>query len=393
MPFTIVRQDITRMNVDAIVNAANPQLAMGGGVCGAIFEAAGPAQLQAACDKVAPIETGGAAITPGFALPAQFVIHAAGPVYYQQDAAESERLLRSAYTESLALAAENDCASIAFPLISSGIFGYPKADALRVATCSIGDFLETHEMDVYLAIYDQAAFELSEQLLGEVESYIDQNYVDEHFIERSARLSRFARPLRSKAVADKPETAGAIPSSDANEAEAIAEEATFDGALSADFLSDFGSSTLADIPVICADAAIAESSMLAFDAAPAPTGLDAVIENLDEPFNATLLRLIDAKGKTDVEVYKRANISRKLFSKIRTGKGYTPGKRTIIALAIALELTLEETNDLLERAGYTLSHSQLFDVIVEFFIVRSKYDIFEINEVLFKYDQPLLGAS
>ena len=154
MPFTIVRQDITRMNVDAIVNAANPQLAMGGGVCGAIFKAAGPAQLQAACNKVAPIETGGAAITPGFALPAQFVIHAAGPVYYQQDAAESERLLRSAYTESLALAAENDCASIAFPLISSGIFGYPKADALRVATRAIGDFLKTHDMDVYLAIYE-----------------------------------------------------------------------------------------------------------------------------------------------------------------------------------------------------------------------------------------------
>ena len=168
MPFTIVRQDITRMNVDAIVNAANPQLAMGGGVCGAIFKAAGPAQLQAACNKVAPIETGGAAITPGFALPAQFVIHAAGPVYYQQDAAESERLLRSAYTESLALAAENDCASIAFPLISSGIFGYPKADALRVATRAIGDFLKTHDMDVYLAIYDQTAFELSEQLLGDV---------------------------------------------------------------------------------------------------------------------------------------------------------------------------------------------------------------------------------
>ena len=393
MPFTIVRQDITRMNVDAIVNAANPQLAMGGGVCGAIFEAAGPAQLQAACNKVAPIETGGAAITPGFALPAQFVIHAAGPVYYQQDAAESERLLRSAYAESLALAAENDCASIAFPLISSGIFGYPKADALRVATCAIGDFLETHDMDVYLAIYDQTAFELSEQLLGDVESYIDQNYVDEHSDERRARLSRFARPLRSKAAADKPETAVAIPSSDANEAEAIAEEAIFDGALSADFLSDFESSTLADIPVTCDDACHDESPMLAFDAAPAPTGLDAVIENLDEPFNATLFRLIDAKGKTGVEVYKRANISRKLFSKIRTGKGYTPGKRTIIALAIALELTLEETNDLLERAGYTLSHSQLFDVIVEFFIVRGKYDIFEINEVLFKYDQPLLGAS
>ena len=427
MPFTIVRQDITRMSVDAIVNAANPQLAMGGGVCGAIFEAAGAAQLQTACNKVAPIETGGAAITPGFALPARFVIHAAGPVYYQQDAAESERLLRSAYTESLTLAAENACTSIAFPLISSGIFGYPKADALRVATCAIRDFLETYDMDVYLAIYDQAAFELSEQLLGEVESYIDQNYVDEHFIDRPQRAARLLKPWRrgaqmasaasvaaSASTADEERTAseggiaGAAPvtgegEAGATDADAGAGEAT-DEAATAAFTDADGDATAVtatafagffplDETSICADAAIAESPMLAFDAAPAPTGLDAVIENLDEPFNATLLRLIDAKGKTDVEVYKRANISRKLFSKIRTGKGYTPGKRTIIALAIALELTPEETNDLLERAGYTLSHSQLFDVIVEFFIVHGKYDIFEINEVLFKYDQPLLGAS
>ena len=427
MPFTIVRQDITRMNVDVIVNAANTQLAMGGGVCGAIFEAAGPAQLQAACDKVAPIETGGAAITPGFALPAQFVIHAAGPVYYQQDAEESERLLRSAYTESLALAAKNDCTSIAFPLISSGIFGYPKADALRIATCAIRDFLETHDMDVYLAIYDQAAFELSEQLLGEVESYIDQNYVDEHFIDRPQRAARLLRPWRrgaqmagaarvaaSASMANEERTAseggiaGAAPVTGEREAEATDADAaageTADEAAAAAFADDGGDATAVaatafagssplDEPFTCADAAIAESPMNAFGAAPAPTGLDAVIENLDEPFNATLLRLIDAKGKTDVEVYKRANISRKLFSKIRTGKGYTPSKRTIIALAIALELTPEETNDLLERAGYTLSHSQLFDVIVEFFIVRGKYDIFEINEVLFKYDQPLLGAN
>lgn len=387
MPFTIVRQDITRMNVDAIVNAANPQLAMGGGVCGAIFKAAGPAQLQAACNKVAPIETGGAAITPGFALPAQFVIHAAGPVYYQQDAAESERLLRSAYTESLALAVENDCASIAFPLISSGIFGYPKADALRVATRAIGDFLKTHDMDVYLAIYDQTAFELSEQLLGDVESYIDQNYVNEHFIERPSLAGR-----REAQAAGGARVAASVSTTDEERKTEAADAATREATGEAAAVAFAGFFPL-DETSICADAAIAESPMLAFGAAPAPTGLDVVIENLDEPFNATLLRLIDAKGKTDVEVYKRANISRKLFSKIRTGKGYTPGKRTIIALAIALELTLEETNNLLERAGYTLSHSQLFDVIVEFFIVHGKYDIFEINEVLFKYDQPLLGAS
>ncbi len=334
MSFTIVRQDITRMKVDAIVNAANTDLAMGGGVCGAIFKAAGPSKLQAACDKVAPIKTGGAAITPGFDLPAKYVIHAAGPVYRHWNAEQNEQLLRSAYTESLKLAHKHKCQSIAFPLISSGIYGYPKDEALRVATAAIKDFLDEHDMDVYLAIFDRVAFVVSEELLGAVESYIDENYVDTHTVHRRELLEVEYQAMRE-----------AMP-----------------------------------MPSFTAPMA-------------ASKGLDDLIDELDESFNTTLLRLIDAKGKTDAEVYKRANIDRKLFSKIRTGKGYMPSKRTILALAIALELTLDETDDLLERAGYALSHSQKFDVIVEFFIVSGKYDIFEINEVLFKYDQPLLGAG
>lgn len=332
MPFTIVRQDITKMQVDAIVNAANTNLLMGGGVCGAIFKAAGPVKLQLACAKVSPIKTGEAAITPGFKLPAKYVIHAVGPVYSRQNAAQSEQLLRSAYMESLKLALNNRCDSIAFPLISSGIYGYPKEKALQVAVSAIKDFLAEHDMDVYLVIFDRASFSVSEKLLGAVESYIDENYVDTHFIyrqeERNTDYAHITKP-------------------------------SFDEA-----------------------APMAVSK-----------GLDDLIDDLDEPFNTTLLRLIDVKGKTDSEVYKRANIDRKLFSKIRTGKGYMPSKRTILALAVSLELTLEETDDLLERAGYALSHSQKFDVIVEFFIVNGKYDIFEINEVLFKYDQPLLGAG
>lgn len=338
MPFTIVRQDITKLKVDAIVNAANTDLAMGGGVCGAIFKAAGANELQAACDKVAPIRTGEAAITPGFALRSKYVIHAAGPVYHHWNAEQSEKLLRSAYTESLRIASENGCESIAFPLISSGIYGYPKDEALKVATSAIRDFLSDHDMDVYLAVFDRDAFVVSRELLGDVESYIDEHYVEEHRVRRRDLLD-----VEKKALSD----------------EAV---------------------TKFNQPVPFAESLSA-----------APTsGIDDLVGNLDEPFGTTLLRLIDAKGKNDVEVYKRANIDRKLFSKIRTGKGYTPSKRTIVALAIALELTLDETDDLLERAGYTLSHSQKFDVIVEYFIVSGKYNIFDINEVLFKYDQPLL---
>lgn len=335
MPFTIVRQDITHMQVDAIVNAANPGLVMDGGVCGAIFQAAGPDKLQRACNKLAPIKTGEAAITPGYDLPAKFIIHAAGPIYRQGPAGQNERLLRSAYMASLKLALKKRCKSIAFPLLSSGTYGYPKDAALRVATSAIKDFLADHDMDIFLVVFDRGSFMVSEALLGAVESYIDETYVE-------ARLS-YSQTLQNMEWELSPAPMAPPPSKP--------------------------------------------------QAKKAARRLDALMDQLDEPFNATLLRLIDAKGKTDAEVYKRANIDRKLFSKIRTGKGYMPGKRTILALAIALELSLEETEGLLKKAGYALSHSQKFDVIVEFFIVSEKYDIFEINEVLFQYDQPLLGAG
>lgn len=340
MPFTIVRQDITKMTVDAIVNAANTELQMGGGVCGTIFRAAGARELQAACDKVAPIQTGGAAITPGFGLPAKYVIHAAGPIYSRWQKSKSRELLRSAYIESLKLALENGCESIAFPLISSGIYGYPKDEALEVARSSIEEFLRDHDMEVYLAVFDKSSFQISRALLGKVDSYIDQHYVDAHQVGRRKLLDVEKMALGQAAESN---------------------------------LSNL-------LPPMAAAAPMAAQR------------LDDLMEHLDEPFSDTLLKLIDRKGKTDVEVYKRANMDRKLFSKIRTGKGYTPKKPTILALAIALELSLTETDDLLERAGYALSHASKFDVIVEYFIVNRKYDIFEINEVLFAYDQPLLGA-
>lgn len=332
MPFTICRNDITKMNVDAIVNAANTGLQMGGGVCGAIFRAAGPSELQAACDKLAPIRTGEAVITPGFKLPAKYVIHTAGPVYHGGRYGEEEQL-RNCYLNSLKRAVENNCKSIAFPLISSGIYGYPKDEALEVASSAIQDFLKENDLDIYLAVFDKEAFASSRRLIGEIESYIDEHYVEEHDdIIYRMRLSNIAGDMEYDAILYEADSA--YPAED----------------------------------------------------------LDYLINNMDETFSQTLLRLIDAKGKTDVEVYKRANIDRKLFSKIRTSKSYTPSKRTAVALAVALELDLKETEDLLRRAGYSLSHSSKFDIIVEYFIINKKYDIYRINEVLFQYDQPLLGG-
>ncbi|AJD90469.1 appr-1-p processing protein [Jeotgalibacillus malaysiensis] len=333
MPFTIIRQDITKLEVDAIVNAANASLKMGGGVCGAIFRAAGEVELQEACDKLAPIKTGEAVMTRGFNLPAKYIIHTAGPVYRHSDKENSERQLHSAYINSLKIAVKNKCESVAFPLISSGIYGYPKKEALQVATAAIKRFLADHDISVMLIIYDKSAFDISNELLGSLESYIDENYVERHTLEKRELLDVEAEDLYT---------------------------------LSESHLK------YDNIP----------------DAMRSP--IDNFVDNLDEPFSTAVIRLIDNKGKTDVEVYKRANLDRRLFSKIRTGKGYEPSKRTAIALAIGLELTLNETDDLLKCAGFALSRSQKFDVIIEYFIKNGKYDIFEINEVLFEYDLPTL---
>ena len=341
MSFNIIRNDITKLNTGAIVNAANTNLQMGGGVCGAIFAAAGADRLQNACNALAPIETGEAVITQGFSLPAKHIIHTAGPVYRDGKQGE-EALLRDCYINSLKLAVKHKCGSIAFPLISSGIYGYPKQEALRVATDAIRSFLAENDIDVSLVVFDKEALTASEDLLFDVAHYIDEHYVDEHTTPRRKLL--------------------------AVEKQALAES----------------EDELQQMPMM--------SQMLAPSMA-APAALDDLVGDLDEPFSTTLMRLIDAKGfKKDSEVYNRANIDRRLFSKIRSNENYAPSKPTVLAFAIALELTLEQAEDLLERAGFALSHSRKFDVIVEYFIINRRFDTFEINEVLFSYDQPLLGG-
>lgn len=329
MPFTIIRQDITKMKVDAIVNAANTQLRMGGGVCGAIFRAAGVGEMMAACAMQQGCKTGEAVITPGFNLPAKYVIHAVGPVYRDGTKGEAA-LLRSCYLSALALAKKNKCRSIAFPLISSGIYGYPKAEAFGVAAAAIADFLGENEMDIYLAVFDKKALTVSEMLMGEVERFVDENYVKEKEIY-------YGR----------------------SQCEALEERMM-------DRLS----------PAVAAK--------LKKDA-------DAPVFDLDESFSETLLRLIDRTGKTDAEIYKRANIDRRHFSKIRSNPAYVPSKRTVLAFAVALELSLADTKDLLSRAGFALSRSQMMDVIVEYFIRSGNYDVHTINGVLFQYDQATLG--
>lgn len=316
MPLEIVRNDITKMDVDAIVNATNPQLKRGGGVCGAIFEAAGSYELQKACNDIGECPTGQAVITDGFKLAAKYIIHTAGPVWSGGNNGEAS-LLKESYKNSLELAAKHQCESIAFPLISTGIYGYPKEKALQIAIMTISEFLLTTEMYVYIVVFDRKAFGISQKLFTSIHEYIDENYVDEAELVFQRRVESFE--LQNQSLIE-------------------------------------------------------------------------MVNNLEETFSERLLRLIDEKGRTDVETYKRANIDRRLFSKIRNEAGYTPKKKTVIAFAIALELDLEETNELLSSAGYTLTRSSKFDVIVEYFINAKSYNIHEINEALFSFDQPLLGT-
>lgn len=344
MPFEIIRNDITKMPVDIIVNAANTGLKMGGGVCGAIFAAAGADKLQAECDQIGFCAVGEAVVTDGYRLPAKKIIHTVGPVW-QGGGADEAKLLHRAYTSSLQLALEQDCKTIAFPLISSGIYGYPKDQALKIAVTAISEFLLKHEMRVYLVVFDKRAFAFSEKLFADIKKYIDDHYVDEHpvderNIEFEPDLPKYSR-VRTTAPQEK-----------------LAESQPF-------------------IPA---------------PVAPIKRSLEDLLGQLDDSFSEMLLRLIDQKGMTDVETYKKANIDRKLFSKIRSKKDYNPSKATAIAFAIALELNLDETRDLLERAGYALSHSNEFDLIIEYFINTENYNIYQINEALFAFDQALLGA-
>lgn len=359
MPFEIVRNDIVNMPVDAIVNAANSSLAPGGGVCGAIFARAGYEQLDRACRAIGHCDVGQVVLTDGFRLPARYIIHAVGPIWQGGGRGEAE-LLQSCYGNALRLAEENGCRSIAFPLISSGIYGYPKAEALRIAVSAIRRFLSSHEMQVYLVIFDRSAVLLSEGLQADIQSYIDDHYTERHTFDRS----RNAEDIYQVQQLAEQEVMGAP---------AVSPE---------EFSPLFPTAAPMALPT-------------AGQGSPAPQKkqrtLEELLGHLDESFSRMLLRLIDEKGMTDVAVYKRANIDRKLFSKIRKD-GYNPSKQTAIALAIALELNLDETRDLLGRAGYSLSHSSKFDVIIEYFIEEGVYDIYEINEALFAFEQRLLGA-
>ena len=329
MPFYMIRGDITKLQVDAIVNAANNSLLGGGGVDGAIHRAAGPKLLEE-CRTLGGCETGQAKLTGGYNLPAKYVIHTVGPIWRGGNRGERE-LLVSCYRNSLELASKEGCKTLAFPLISAGVYGYPKDQAVQVAVETIQSFLLTHDVSVTLVLFDRDAATVSKSLFTDISSYIDAQFIKEHADQGPECVRREVAFYRD-AVKGMPMSAGV------------------------------------------------------------PGSQKEALSHIDESFSQMLLRKIDAADLTDAQCYKKANIDRKFFSKIRNDPHYRPSKPTALAFAIALELDLNETQELLRKAGFTLSHSQKLDIIVEYFVLHGNYDIFQINQALFAFDQSLLGG-
>lgn len=346
MPLQIIRQDITKMCVDAIVNTTNEEMVGYSGVDLAVHEGAGPL-LDAECAKIAPLGLGTAKITRGYNLDAKYVIHTSGPVWQGGLVGESI-ILKSCYIESLKLAVANGCHSVAFPLISSGTYGYPKDQVLKFAIQVITEFLFDHELMVYLCVFDRTSYEFSKKLFSEISEVIDDKYVDDYEDEEFAEVRSF-------------------------EAAIFAEEMLCEECVDA-------------APKMMAPCKAETSSV-------AGKSLHEYMKAMDKSFAYKLFDLIDERGMTDVECYKKANVDKKTFSKIKCNpQTYKPSKQTAVAFAIALKLDLDETQDLLASAGLTLSRSFTFDKIIRYFIQKEVYDIFEINEALFEFDQVLLGC-
>ena len=359
MPFEILRNDITKMRVDAIVNTANPHPVIGAGTDSAIHHAAGPKLLEAR-KKIGDIRSGESAVTKAYGLPAKYVLHTVSPVW--QDGAHGElTLLRRAYDAALDRAVERKCRSVAFPLMAAGSYGFPEDQALAVAIRAFTDFLLTHDMQIYLVIFNSETFRLAGSLFDDLRSFIDDNYVSRQTeieyassynrrAERDAQMETAACDMRPTPEADEP---------------------LFSAVMPAPFSA----------PHINGKAKAS---------APAANSLREFLNQTECTFSEYLLDLLREREEKDSAVYHRAQMSRQLFNKIINKRDYQPTKNTAIQLAIGLRLDLPQTQKLLGKAGYALTRSSKADLVVQYFIQRGEYSIVAINTALYDCGLPLL---
>lgn len=398
MAFQIICDDITKVSADAIVNTANPEPTYASGTDSAIYKAAGAGRLLEERKKIGCIETGHVAVTPAFDLDAKYIIHTVGPAWIDGEHGEREAV-RSCYAESLKKAKELKCESIAFPLIATGVYGFPKDEALQIAISVFSEFLTSEDMSILLVVFDKEAFVLSGKLFDGIDAYIDDNYVSEK------KLEEYSSPRRyfAEFAAPKYGSLDEFDMEDALPAENLERKGKAKRRGSLSRRNKLASDSMADSDKMMeysapsdmeksSEYAPPESLSAPMGAVAASRSLDDVISQVSETWQESLFRLIDDKGFDDVEVYKRANVDRRLFAKIKKNREYSPKKVTVIAFALALELNLDETKDFMSRAGYALSPSSLFDVIVQYFIELEEFDTYKINLALFDHGQPCLGA-
>ncbi len=341
MALQIVRSDITIMDVDAIVNPANPLPEYGAGIDAAVYKAAGVKDLLEARSKIGEVVPGQAFVTDGFKLPAKYIIHAVGAPW-QGGALHEEDTLRACYRQVFKLALKGGVESLAIPLLGSGSYGFPKGIALRIALSEIYAFLGGADMSIFLVVFDKKSYLLSAELYGDIDAYISENYVEDtleaEYGDERSHGSRVRYEMAECCMAPM---------------EDLAEPESGDK----------------------------------------PRSLDEVVKNLDKTFMELVYMFADRRGLTDAEVQRRANIDRKAYSKLKCGTTKNPSKSTALALAVALELNIDETKDLLSRAGLALSPCSKGDLIVQYFIERGAYDIYQINVALFEHGEKLLGAG
>lgn len=400
MPFQIVRNDITKMQVDAIVNTANPSPGYGSGVDTAVYEAAGEKELLAKRQEIGAVAPGTSFITDGYRLPAKHIIHTVGTAWHGGGEGE-EAVIRDCYRSIFRLAVENDIESLAIPLLASGSYGFPKGIALRIALSEIESFMSENDMELYLVVFDDKSFSLSSELYGDIDSYISENYVEEKSMEEYEGFHR--APVAPSLKAPKPagrfmrRLSGASVPDFLNRSAKMAEAGYLKDTEPEEDISDVRASedAIFDDEACVEDAGGAPvyAASVPLMGAKADRSLDDVINNLDKTFMELVFSFADEKGMTDVEVQKKANLDRKAFSKLKCGTTKNPSKSTALALAIALELSLDDTKDLLSRAGLALSPCSKQDVIVQYFIEREAYDIFEINIILYEHGEPPLGMQ
>ena len=340
MPLQIIRQDITKMRVDAIVNTTNEEKIGYSGVDLAVHTIAG-SELDEECAQLPLLGLGQAQITGGYTLPCKYVIHTSGPVWHGGLCGESI-ILRSCYIESLKLAVKHGCKTVAFPLISAGVYCYPKDQVLKFAIQTITEFLFEHELTVFICVFDKESYTFSQKLFKDIQAFIDDDYVDEHDEDFYEAFDGSSEDLMLNKCCEAPRP----------------------------FIAS------CEVPVGSAR----------------DKSLQEYMKQMDRSFQEMLFDLIDESGMTDVECYKKANVDKRIFSKIKSNKNYHPSKQTAVAFAISLQLDLDTTQELLATAGLTLSRSNVFDKIIRYFIQNGNYDIFEINEALFEFDQVLLGS-